>query len=179
MSNTPVASDYPKPSRDLRDGVDGTSARGDEAAWREHDRKKDKRNRASSLSPHISEPYASLEELSMRALRRYGDMHPGTVDGEVIMMFLDFANEIIEELRLHPYWENPEIDYYTHPAEVRPIPDAIIVAGLLFHYAAQQQSDKVQTYGPMFYRAMNRILFSRKFGSGRAEVTPWDMGGRR
>ena len=41
-------------------------------------------------------------------------MHPGTVDGEVMLVFVEFANLVIEDLRGHVHWDNPEIDY-THP----------------------------------------------------------------
>ena len=85
-------------------------------------------------------------------------MHPGTVDGEVMMMFIEFANLVIEDLRGHPYWDNPEINYYTHPSEVMPIPDNIMVSGLLYHYAVQQQSNKIEAYGPMYFKMMNRVL---------------------
>ena len=115
------------------------------------------RNRYSASNPHLGEPYSSLQTLAMQSLRRYGDMHPGTVDGEVIMMFVEFANLVLEDLRSHPYFDNLEVDYYTHPTEHRNIPDQIMVAGLLYNYAVQQQSNKVEAYGPMYFRTMNRI----------------------
>ena len=87
------------------------------------------RNRYSASNPHLGEPYSSLQTLAMQSLRRYGDMHPGTVDGEVIMMFVEFANLVLEDLRSHPYFDNLEVDYYTHPTEHRNIPDQIKVAG--------------------------------------------------
>ena len=134
------------------------------------------RNRYSASNPHLGEPYSSLQTLAMQSLRRYGDMHPGTVDGEVIMMFVEFANLILEDLRAHPYWDNLEIDYYTHPTEHRNVPDQIMVAGLLYHYSVQQQSNKVEAYGPMYFRTMNRILFNRKYGNAKIELSPLDRG---
>ena len=112
----------------------------------------------------------------MQSLRRYGDMHPGTVDGEVIMMFVEFANLVLEDLRSHPYFDNIEVDYYTHPTEHRNIPDQIMVAGLLYNYAVQQQSNKVEAYGPMYFRTMNRILYNRKYGNSKIEISPHDRG---
>tara|TARA_B100000287_G_scaffold399358_1_gene417551 strand:- start:29078 stop:29761 length:684 start_codon:yes stop_codon:yes gene_type:complete len=134
------------------------------------------RHRYSANNPHLGEPYSSLQTLVMQSLRRYGDMHPGTVDGEVIMMFIEFANLILEDLRAHPYWDNLEIDYYTHPTEHRQVPDQIMVAGLLYHYSVQQQSNKVEAYGPMYFRTMNRILFNRKYGNAKIELSPLDRG---
>lgn len=161
-------------ARDLRDTIDANTKNDIEQKWREHWDGKEGRNRYSVNNPHLSEPYSNLEALIFQALRRYGDMHPGTVDGEVMMMFVEFANLVIEDLRGHPYWDNPEIDYYTHPSEQREIPDSIIVSGLLYHYSVQQQSNKIEAYGPMYFKMMNRILFQRKFGSGKIEVSPMD-----
>ena len=134
------------------------------------------RNRYSASNPHLGEPYSSLQTLAMQALRRYGDMHPGTVDGEVIMMFIEFANLVLEDLRSHPYFDNLEVDYYTHPTEHRNVPDQIMVAGLLYNYAVQQQSNKVEAYGPMYFRTMNRVLYKRKYGNSKIEISPHDRG---
>ena len=134
------------------------------------------RNRYSASNPLLGEPYSSLQTLAMQSLRRYGDMHPGTVDGEVIMMFVEFANLVLEDLRSHPYFDNLEVDYYTHPTEHRNIPDQIMVAGLLYNYAVQQQSNKVEAYGPMYFRTMNRILYNRKYGNSKIEISPHDRG---
>jgi hypothetical protein len=161
---------------DLRSTINGNIAQNVDATWRETEKKRKNRNRYSASNPHLSEPYASLETLTIQSLRRYGDMHPGTVDGEVMMMFIEFANLVIEDLRGHPYWENPEIDYYTHPSETRAIPDNIMVSGLLYHYSVQQQSSKIEAYGPMYFKMMNRILYQRKYGSGKIEMSPFDKG---
>jgi len=159
---------------DLKGPTNANTSQTADKAWRENEQAREKRNRYSSNNPYLKEPYSPLEPLVMQALRRYGDMHPGTVDGEVMMMFIEFANLIIEDLRAHPYWDNPEIDYYTHPTEWRAIPDNIIVSGLLYHYAVQQQSNKIEAYGPMYFKMMNRVLYNRKYGSGKIEMSPWD-----
>lgn len=137
---------------------------------------RDGMNRYSASNPHLAEPFSPLETLVFQSLRRYGDMHPGTVDGEVMMMFIEFANLVIEDLRAHPYWDAVDIDYYTHPSEARPIPDPILVNGLMYQYAIQQQSNKVEAYGPMYFKSMNRILYNRKYGNGPIEMTPVDRG---
>lgn len=161
---------------DLKSTIDANTASSADAAWRSNEQAREKRNRFSGNQPHIKAPYAPLETLVLQALRRYGDMHPGTVDGEVMMMFIEFANLVIEDLRGHPYWDNPEMDYYIHASEWRAIPDNIVVAGLLYHYAVQQQSNKIEAYGPMYFKMMNRVLFQRKYGSGKIELSPWDKG---
>lgn len=163
---------------DLKSVVDANSATHADTKHRELQKTKSNRNRYSANNPHLNAPYSTLETLTFQALRRYGDMHPGTVDGEVMMMFVEFGNLIIEDLRGHPYWENPEMDYYTHPSETRAIPDNIIVAGLLYHYSVQQQSNKIEAYGPMYFKMMNRILYQKKYGSGKIEVSPWDKSQR-
>lgn len=162
---------------DLRKGID--KAKIDDATTKTIeflDQNVDARNRYSGTNPHLGEPFSALQTLAQQSLRRYGDMHPGTVDGEVIMMFIEFANMIIEDLRSHPYWDNIEIDYYTHPTQHREIPDGIMVAGLLYNYSVQQQSNKVEAYGPMYFRTMNRILYNRKFGNAQIEMSPNDRG---
>ncbi len=160
--------------RDLRDVIDANTEREIRETWQKDWDKEEARNRYSVNNPHISEPYSDLEALIFQALRRYGDMHPGTVDGEVMLMFVEFANLVIEDLRGHAYWDNPEIDYYTHPQQQRAIPDSIMVSGLLYHYSVQQQSNKIEAYGPMYFKMMNRILYQRKYGSGPIEMSPWD-----
>lgn len=163
---------------DLRSTIDANVAQHVDQTWRDAEKAREKRNRYSANNPHIKAPYAPLETLAFQALRRYGDMHPGTVDGEVMMMFIEFANLVIEDLRGHPYWDNPEIDYYAHPSEFRPIPDSILIAGLLYHYSVQQQSNKIEAYGPMYFKSMNRTLYQRKYGSGKIEMSPWDKSQR-
>lgn len=163
---------------DLKSNLNANVAQAVDKDHREHQKKKSQRNRYSANNPHLNSPYSTLETLVFQSLRRYGDMHPGTVDGEVMMMFVEFGNLIIEDLRGHPYWENPEIDYYTHPSETRAIPDNIMVAGLLYHYSVQQQSNKIEAYGPMYFKMMNRILYQKKYGSGKIELSPWDKSQR-
>ena len=45
--------------------------------------------------------------------------------------------------------------------ETRPVPDTIMIAGLLFHYSTQQASDKQETYGAQFIRMINQELWRR------------------
>jgi hypothetical protein len=162
---------------DLRADIDKTKIEDTTKATIEYlDANVDARNRYSANNPHLGEPFSDLQTLVYQALRRYGDMHPGTVDGDVIIMFIEFANMCLEDLRSHPYWDNIEIDYYTHPSEHRDVPDQIMIAGLLYQYSVQQQSNKIEAYGPMYFRTMNRILYNRKFGNAKIEMSPLDRG---
>ena len=130
----------------------------------------------SNSNPHITDKNSSLQALSMQALRRFGDFHPGTVDGDVLLMFIEFANLVIDEIRMHPYHDGSDINYYESVTDVRPIDDNIIVSGLLFHYAAQQGSEKMQMYVPAFYRALNQQLWRKKNGNTQIRLRVVDDG---
>ena len=130
----------------------------------------------SNTNPHIREKNSPLNTLAMQALRRYGDFHAGTVDGDVMLMFIEFANMIIDEIRMHPYYDGVEIDYYQSPTDVRAISDPIVVAGLLYHYAAQQMSDKLQVYTPQFQRIMNQRLWEQYNGNTKIQMRIPDGG---
>jgi len=128
----------------------------------------------SGLTPNKETPYGSLQSLMTRALRRYGDFNPGTIDGATYSMFIDFANEVVEEVRTHPLFTGDQIDYYTHQEETRPIPDLLMVTGLMFKYAIQQSSEKAKTYGPNYYKIMNTTLYDRQFGNARPIINKFD-----
>lgn len=143
----------------------------------------------SDSNPHIRENNSTLQALAMQALRRYGDFHPGTIDGDVMLMFIDFANMIIDEVRAHPYAPTTSttingttttavtgIDYYVSQTDVREIKDIIIVQGLLYHYAVQQGSDKIQFYMPTYYNTLNRELWEAKNGNTKIQLTVVDDG---
>ena len=114
----------------------------------------------SNANPHIKSGYSPLRTLCMSALRRYGEFSPGTVDGDVLLMFIEFANMVIDDIRMHPYAPTKNdtdsagtnivvpvtFDYYEGLDDVREIDDVIIVQGILYHYAMQQGSEKLQFY---------------------------------
>jgi len=133
-----------------------------------------KKSLYSSLSPHIREPFSPLSELATRALRRYGDMSPGTVDGAVMELLLDFSHDIIEDLRAHPYFTNLDIDYYKQQDECREIPDPIVVTGLLAYYAEQQGSKKAEMLMAKYRHTMSSILYNRKYGHEKIEFQAVD-----
>ena len=132
----------------------------------------------SNSNPQIKNGRSPLQTLCMQALRRYGEFSPGTVDGDVLLMFIDFANMVIDDIRMHPYaptssTENANgttttvpvaFDYYESLSDVRDIDDIIIVQGLLYHYAMQQGSEKLQMYMPMYHRTLNQQLWRRLNG---------------
>tara|TARA_R110001606_G_scaffold80419_1_gene185605 strand:- start:1927 stop:2550 length:624 start_codon:yes stop_codon:yes gene_type:complete len=132
---------------------------------------------SSNSNPHIKNGRSPLQVMCMQALRRYGEFSPGTVDGDVLLMFLDFANMVIDDIRMHPYAPTSSttvsgvtstvpitFDYYESLNDVRDIDDIIIVQGLIYHYAMQQGSEKLQFYMPMYHRTLNQQLWRRLNG---------------
>jgi len=130
----------------------------------------------SDINPQIREKHSPLETLMLQALRRYGDYNPGTVDGDVMLMFLEFANMIIDDIRMHPYHDNTDIDYYESISEFREIDDAIMIAGLLYHYAMQPGSERVQFYMPTCSQTLDRQLWRKKNGNTKIRMTVVDGG---
>lgn len=116
-----------------------------------------------SLTPHLSdEEFSSLDQLAMRMLRRFGETHAGTVDGETVMMMIELANDVIDEVSAHPYWDKSKpLPYYTHYSERRPVPDNVMLNGLMAFYAEQQFSEKAEMYRAKFFHVMNRTLAER------------------
>lgn len=129
-----------------------------------------------SANPQIAYPYSTLEALVAQALRRYGEMYPASADGDVYMMFISFANEVIDMITLHPYWTGDSIDYYTHVTDIRPIPDNIMILGLAYHYAEQQGSQKMPVMYQRYCKKVNEILYRMKYGkSVRHELGAVDV----
>jgi hypothetical protein len=120
-----------------------------------------------STSPQIVNPYAPLEQLVLRVIKRYGEMAASTVEGETIQMFIDYANSILDDIMSHPYWtKGQEISYYTHQTEWRAVPDTVMVAGLLAKFSSDQESKKAQVYLGEYYLRLNQVLARWKFGVG-------------
>lgn len=130
----------------------------------------------SNSNPHIAENFSPLNTLALQALRRFGDFNPGTIDGDVMLMFVEFANMVIDQIRMHPYHDGTEIDYYQHPSDIRPIPDPIIISGILFHYAMQQGSDKLQYYMPTYNTTLNHHLWQKLNGNTKIQMRVVDDG---
>ncbi|CAB5220273.1 hypothetical protein UFOVP235_25 [uncultured Caudovirales phage] len=127
--------------------------------------------RNSTVNPQINDKYSPLETMIFQAVRRYGEFSPSTIDGTGILMFLEFANMIIEDIRHHPYWPpDADVDYYTSQTDTRPIPDPIIINGLLMHLAIQQGSPKFQLYVQLYSKTCNQILYERLYGKRRPNM---------
>jgi hypothetical protein len=130
----------------------------------------------SDVNPHIRSGRSPLETLIMQALRRYGEFSAGTVDGDTKLMFLEFANMVLDEVRAHPYHDGSELPYYLALTDVRDIPDPIVIAGLLYHYAMQQTSEKISFYMPNYFRTMNQLLWDQLNGNTRIQMRIVDDG---
>lgn len=131
----------------------------------------------SAFNTHISDPNSPLETLALSALRRFGDGAADLADARTMLMMVDIANEIVEDIRAHPYWpQGILVPYYVSVSDIRPIPDPIILNGLLAHYAVQQGSDKAQLYVPRYQRLMNQILWNRLSGSIQPRLHVIDNG---
>ena len=111
------------------------------------------------------EKYSPLEDLVRSALVRAGNFSPSRVDGEVMMLMIELANRVIEDLRQHPYWSGEDIDYYNDITEWRPIPDLIIIDGLSAHYFIQQGSEKAMIFLQLYQSNMSNILHERTQGN--------------
>jgi hypothetical protein len=120
-----------------------------------------------STSPQIKDDYAPIDVLMLRAIRRYGDMSPSTTDAENVNMFIDYANSVLDDVMEHPYWEKGyTIPTYKHSTESRPVPDALMLAGLLAKYAIDKTSVKAAKYEADYYKRLNQSLLRTKFGVG-------------
>lgn len=128
----------------------------------------------SALNPPIRDEFSPLDQLIDQALRRMGEYAPGTVSASMKLMFLDFANMVVEEVRTHPYHEGEAIPYYTALTEARPIPDTIMLNGLVFHYKTHAGDANAPLAGSFFYRSLNGILYERTYGNTPIEVRPRD-----
>lgn len=131
---------------------------------------------ASEVTPHIKDGHAPLAELINRALRRFGEFNPSTIDADLSLMMLEFANQVIEDTRAHPYWQGGRVPYYTSIHESRPIPDEIMISGLLVYYSGQQHSSKTELYLPLYTQRLNTVLWERMNGNAPIELTAPDGG---
>ena len=144
----------------------------------------------SQTNPHITNGNSPLRTLSMQALRRFGDFNATTVDGDVLLMFLEFANIVIDDVRQHVYAPrttytsasgvvstSPDvIEYYRSVEEIRNVDDQIIVAGLLAHYSLQQGSSKAEIYMPNYFRTLNQQLWRALNGNTPIQMRVVDDG---
>jgi hypothetical protein len=100
-----------------------------------------------------------------RALRRYGEMSPSSTEGDAALVFIDYANEVLAEIRNHPYWpEGESLLDYVSIEEQRPVPDQVVLLGILGRYAFDQGSKKAAGYMGSYYGALNGLLHEKKYG---------------
>ena len=133
----------------------------------------------SNTNPHINSPNSPLDVMIRQALRRFGDSSPGAVSGDAGLMFLEFANVVVDEVRQHPYWGDDVVDYYEHITETRAIPDPIVVQGMLYQYSGQQASEKTPQYAQQFIRQLNQSLWHRLNGNTPIQMIVRDGGSNR
>ena len=132
-----------------------------------------------SFNPQLSAAATSpLETLARQALRRYGDNAAGVVEAEALLMFIELANLIVDDFRMHPYGTSLDhlVDYYHSLQDARAIPDNILVQGLLFQYALQQADERMQLYSGQYYKTLNTEMLRRKDGMKRYKFIPTDGG---
>lgn len=145
-----------------------------DAMWQEFYKELKNRNLDSSQFPNIRPDYAPLDSLINMAFQRFGNMSPDTIDGQVRMMMLGYANRIVEDIRIHPYSSIPDLDYYHSLTDWRPIADEIMISGLMFYYSLWMDSAKMPAARTLYYSTMNSILFQRKYGAGKIEMNTVD-----
>ena len=131
----------------------------------------------SSQNHHIRKGNSPLSTLVFQALRRFGDFNATTVSGDVMMMMIEFANEVIDDIRQHRYYVgSPVLDYYLSVDDVRPVNDSIIRAGLLFRYAAQQGSEMMERYAPAYWKTLNQHMWNDLAGNTKVRMRIVDDG---
>lgn len=161
-------------SQPLRGVLTPTAVADADAAWAEHYADNKKRNNLSALHPELTEPYSPLETLIEDAYSDFGNMSVETLDGNVKRMLLRWANRIVEDMRIHPYFSIPDLDYYTSLQDTRPIPDVIMELGLHYHYAKWQKSTSAATALIEYTKMANQVLYQRKYGGGKIQMNTVD-----
>lgn len=141
---------------------------------------------ATATQESIIKPFAAgskqntpLEDLVRSALTRAGNFSPSRIDGEVMMMMIELANRVVEDVRKNPYWTGGDLDYYNDPTECRPIPDMVMIDGLTAHYLIQQGSDKAMVFLQMYQANLTDILHHRVHGNKGYTVTIKDGGSNK
>jgi hypothetical protein len=120
--------------------------------------------------------YTPLESLVRSSLTRSGNFSPSRVDGEIMMMMIELANRVIEDVRKHPYWAGGDIDYFNDPTECRDIPDMIMIDGLTAHYMIQQGSEKANVFLNIYQSNMSDLLHTRAYGNKPYAISIMDGG---
>ena len=115
MASTPTHDDNGKQrpgAVSLTDDITTDSIESSNSAWLEYFAKSKIRNSFSSQQPNIDEPFSNLESLINEALKNYGNLYIDSIDPGVKALLLGRANRIVEDMRAHPYYPLPDLDYY-------------------------------------------------------------------
>ena len=161
-------------SQDLKSVVNPELVSSADTAWASHSSDSKVRNNYSALDGNTSEPFSAIENLIVDAFQSYGNQSPATIPGDIKLILLRRSSRIIEDIRIHPYSSTPDIDYYRALTDVRPIPDVIVSAGLLYQYALWMSSPKAALYAADYYQILNSTLYQRKYGSGKIQMNTVD-----
>lgn len=159
---------------DLLGVVNPTTVKNAEGAWADNNADLKVRNRKSAQFPNVKDPHSPLSLLINEAIGLFGNMSTDTIPGSILMTLLRRANSIVEDVRIHPYTTLPDLDYYISFDDVRPIPDEIMIAGLLYHYSFWMKSDFVKNHYIQYQKTLGQILYQRKFGSGKIQMNTID-----
>lgn len=135
-----------------------------------------------SDNPQITDNYSDLQTLSSQALVRHGEFSSSTVLADVSMMFIEFANMVLEEVRNHPYADGTGLETvkdYVSFTDIREVPDEIIKAGLLFYYMEQQGDARAEQKYQLYIRTMNQRLWRLLNGNTKIQMRPVDGGTKK
>jgi len=120
--------------------------------------------------------YAHLSELMAMGLVIFGDSNVDMIDGALAHLMLKFANDIVDEVNMHPYREGmDQIARYISIEDKRPIDDHIMMDGLAAAYAKHQRSDKAIVLMSDYYKTMNRKLWQERNGNTPIDVRAFDV----
>lgn len=128
----------------------------------------------TSAIPSHAVTHAPLEILATQAFRQYGEMAAGSTIGSDILMILELANRVIDEINVHPYWQIAKVEHYQHQTETRPIPDQAVRAGILAFYAERDGNEKTPILLRNFYRTLNQSLLFLYNQGARPELAAFD-----
>lgn len=132
------------------------------------------------VTPHITDQYAPLDALIVRAVRRFGDFGTQAAGGDVSNMFIEFANMVVDDYINHPYFDGRDgVVHYISVDEFKPIADQIMLGGLIAQYSFQQSSEKTPGYQSMYFRTMNQIMWQELNGNTPINLRPTDGGSNK
>ena len=111
--------------------------------------------------------FTPLREIIDNVLVIFGENAPDTVEGADINIFLNYANRVIDAIRIHPYFpgEPDDIPYFQSLDETRPIKDVIIEKGLLYEMAKSTGDERMQNFMGDFRDTIATIYMTERHGN--------------